>query len=131
MAVKSPDYKFPKSFGACADLLHELRQKRLAAEKVASAIEDEEKALKDYIITNMPKSEGGAIGKAYKVLIVKKLIPQIEDWGALCDFVKKTKRFDFFQRRLSNEAVMNMWEEGKKVPGVKQFEALSVSLTKI
>ena len=124
-------YKFPKNFGACADRLSDIRELRLKMQREVDAVEAEEKALKEYIIANLPKSEGGAIGKHHKVQVVTKIVPSLKDWDAFCRFVSRTKSYDLFQRRLNEKAVAERWEAKKEVPGVEQFQAVTLSLTKI
>ena len=75
MATAAP-VKFPKTLGACADRVYELRAKRLAAQKDVDAIEAEEKALKEHIINTLPKSETtGVAGKVARVTVVTKQVP--------------------------------------------------------
>lgn len=125
-------YKFPKALGACADKLYELRNKRLVMQKEVDAIEAEEKAYKEHIINTLPKSEAsGVAGKFARVTVVKKTIPQVEDWDLFYKHVKKTGQFDLMQRRLTNAAIEERWEAGKEVPGVKHFDVLSVSINKV
>lgn len=132
MATEKPKFKFPKAMGACADRLYELRQKRLEEQKKVDAIEAEEKALKEHIIQNLPKSEAsGVAGKLARVTVVTKEIPQVEDWDAFYKYVKKTGNFDLMQRRLTDAAVKERWEAGKEIPGVKHFQAVSVSINKV
>lgn len=121
---------FPKGMGACADLLHEKRSARLAADKVAAALKDEEQALIEHIINNLPKDSGGAIGKAYKVTVVTKEKPQVKDWPLFYAYVLKNKAFDLLQRRLSDTAIAERIADKRKVPGVEMFNATTVSLTK-
>lgn len=125
-------YKFPKTMGTCADRLFLLRQKRLDQKKVLDELEREEKALKEHIINNLPKSDAsGVSGKLARVTIVKKPIPQVKDWDAFYKYVKRTNGFDLMQRRLSDAAIKERWEEGKKIPGVESFDVISVSMNKI
>lgn len=130
MTVAPKAYKFPKSFGACADKLNELRQKRLEQEKIAAVFAAEESALREHIIANLPKSEGGAIGKEYKVQVIMKVVPRVEDWEKFYAYIAKFKRFDMLQRRPSDAAIQELWDDKKKVPGVVQFQAVTLSLTK-
>lgn len=132
MATEKPKFKFPKALGACADRLYELRQKRLEEQKKVDLIEAEEKALKEHIIQNLPKSEAsGVAGKLARVTVVTKEIPQVEDWDAFYKYVKKTGNFDLLQRRLTDAAVKERWEAGKEIPGVKHFQVVSVSINKV
>jgi len=125
-------YKFPKALGACADKLFELRNKRLAEQKKVDEIAAEESALKNHIIENLPKSEAsGVAGKLARVTVVTKQVPQVEDWDAFYKYVKKTGSFDLMQKRLTDAAIKERWEAGKEVPGVKHFNAVSVSINKV
>lgn len=146
MAKAPKPLKFPKSLGACADMLFDLREKRLAADKVAAALKADETALSNYIIDNLDKESAGAIGKHHKVKVVVKQKPQIKDFEELAKWVKKTGRFDVFQRRLSEQAIMDtiatfpvkkvkqpdgtVKEVRANVPGTELFNAVTVSLTK-
>lgn len=130
--VEKPKFKFPKTMGACADRLYELRLKRLEEQKKVKLLEDEEKALKNYIIQSLPKSEAsGVAGRLARVTVVTKEVPQIEDWEAFYKYVKKTNSFDLMQRRLADDAIKERWAAGKEIPGVNHFQAVSVSINKV
>ena len=132
MAEKKKVYKFPKNLAACADKYWELKQARLAQQKIVDAIEEEEKAIKAWIIDSLPKSEAsGVAGKLCRVSAVTKEIPQVEDYEKFYAYVKKTNRFDLLQKRLSEAAVKEIWEDGKQVPGVKAFQAVTLSVNKL
>jgi hypothetical protein len=134
-AAKEKSYKFPKSMGLCADKLFDLREKRLAAQKIVDAIESEEKALKNHIIDNLDKNSTGASGKHHRVQVVTEPIPQVKDWRKFYDFVKKNDAFDLLQRRLNVKAVQDRVAEIKRgpklLPGTENFNAVKVSLTKV
>jgi hypothetical protein len=127
-----PTFKFPKTLGACADRVYEMRQKRLAAQKVVDLTEAEEKALKEHIINTLPKSETtGVAGRLARVTVVTKQVPQVKDWDAFYKHVKKTGDFDLFQRSITKAAVEARWDAGKKVPGVEAFTVVSLSINKV
>lgn len=122
----------PETLGACADLLYKLKAERLAAQKVVEALEVRESALKTHIINTLPKSDAsGVAGKVARVTVVTKQVPQVCDWGKLYAYVKRTGQFELLQRRVSDAAVKERWENGKAVPGVDAFTAVSVSLNKL
>lgn len=132
MSDEKPKFKMPKTLGAAADRLYEVRQKRLDQQKVVDALAAEEAALKDHIINNLPKSEAsGVAGKLCRVSVVTKAIPQVKDWDALYKYVKKTGAFELLQRRLSDAAIKERWEAGKTVPGIESFNVVSVSVNKL
>lgn len=129
--------KFPKSMGACADLLYDLREKRLTADKAAAELKMQENALKEHIIDNLDKASTGAIGRHHKVRVIIKPKPQVRDWDAFYKYVKRTGAFELFQRRISEPAIVERTtfdknEQIKKtVPGIEFFKAVDVSLTKV
>lgn len=130
--TEKPKFKFPKTPGLWPDLLYELKQKRLAIQKQADAIEEEEKALKEHIINTLPKSEAsGVSGKNYKVAVIQKMVPQVDSWDDFYKHILKTKDFGYLNRALNKGHVEEVWDAGKQVPGVKAFQAVTVSLTKI
>lgn len=125
-------FKFPQAMGACADKLYELRTKRLSIQKLVDEISEEESALKNHIINNLPKSEAsGVAGKLARVTVVTKEIPQVKDWDTFYKYVKKTGSFDLMQRRLADVAVKERWNNGKEVPGVEHFTAVTISMNKL
>lgn len=121
---------FPKGMGACADLLHDLREDRLAADKVAAALKVREEELKTHIINNLPKDSGGAIGQRYKVDVDRKKKMRVKDWPIFYAYVAKTKAWDLVQKRLAEQALADRLADGKKVPGLEPFDYVSISLTK-
>jgi hypothetical protein len=121
--------KYPKSMAACADLLYDMRQKRLDADKVAARLKEDENALLEHIIQNLPKDSGGAVGKHHKVETYNATKLVVKDWDALWGYVFKKKRPDLLQKRLSDTAVQELMDDGKVVPGVEPFTIVKVSLT--
>ena len=132
MAMKKVTFKFPKALGGCADMLYELREERKKLQQEVDAVEEEEKALKEYIIQTLPKSQAsGVAGKLARVTVITKPVPQVQDWGKFYAYVKKHNAFELMQRRLSDQAVKERWEAGKKVPGVEPFNITTVSINKL
>jgi len=130
--TEKPKFKFPKALGACADLLFTLKAKRLAAQKAVDAIEVEEKALKEHLIQNLPKSEAsGVAGKLARVTVTKKTIAQVKDWDKFYAYIAKTKQWELMQRRVSDTAILERWERKVKVPGVEPFQVPTISMNKL
>lgn len=134
MAAKKPKtFKFPKTMGACADRLYNLRQARLDKQKEVDAIAEEERALKAHIIDELPKSQAsGVAGKVARVTVVTKEEPQVKDQEAFRKYLNRTKRFDLaLAMRPSAPAIRDMWESGKDIPGIEKFNVVTVSLNKV
>lgn len=121
--------KFPKSMAACADLLYDLRQERLAADKVAAEKKADEQALIDHIVDNLPKDSGGAVGKHHKIETYNKTKLVVKDWDRLYAYIRKNNKFELLQRRLGETACQELIDDKKKVPGVENFVTVAVSLT--
>jgi hypothetical protein len=133
MATKMP--KLPKSMGACADLLFDVRSRRLETDKLAAELKAQEELIKNHIIDNLDKrDETGAAGKHHRVQVVRKRKYRCDPtmWDKFYAWVAKNRRFDLLQKRLSDVAVKELVEEGKKkVPGIEPFDYVDVSLTKV
>lgn len=123
--------KVPKLLGDCADALYTTRAERLSIKKDVAALEDYEKEIKNYIIDNLPKSNASGItGKVATATIQPKDIPIVEDWDIFGKYLKKTGFYHLLQRRLSVEAVNEILDSGKKIPGVAMFRVLEVNVRK-
>lgn len=126
--------KLPKSMGACADLLHDVRTQRLAADKAAATLKAEEERIKSHIIDNLDKNSTGAAGKHHRVQVVIKpkyrILP--EKWPEFFAWVSKNKAYDVLQKRISEDALVERLASMRsKPPGVDKFNAVTVSLTKV
>lgn len=126
--------KIPKSLATCADRLYKIRADRLKLQKSVTALEEQESALREHIINNLPKSQAtGIAGKVARATIDSKSVPQVEDWDRLYDYISKNRKkgaFALLQRRLSDAAVRELWDADKVVPGVKSFTVKTVSVVK-
>lgn len=143
--LKTKALKLPKSLGACADLYHDTREKRLAEDKKVKEIKADETAIANHIIDNLEKSnEGGAVGKRYKAIVKTDDAYTVEDWDKFYAYIKKTGEFDLLNRALNQAAVkervaMQDRPSGKKgenwkpklPPGVGRFSIVKLSVTKV
>lgn len=126
------EFKLPKTLGACADRVHDVRRERLDLEKKVELLKAEESALREHIIATLPVSQAtGVAGKRARVTVKPKEIPQVDDWSALHKYIKRTGAFDLLQKRLSDGAVLDRLEDGKKLPGVSIFHTKTLSINKL
>jgi hypothetical protein len=124
--------KVPKTLGACADRLFTLKAQLAALNMQAEALDAERKAIQERLIADLPKSEAAGIaGRLARATVVTKEVPTVKDWTAFYKTILKTKDFSLLQRRVSDAAVRERWEAGKKVPGVEPFTVVTVSVTKL
>lgn len=144
--------KLPKSLGACVDLYHATREKRLAANKVTDEIKVTENFIANHIIDNVPRGDSGAIGKKYKGVVKTSDVFQVDDWDAFYGWIRKAGNFEVLNRALNQTAVEEHTEAlnvkidaanaklaaddpkrkaRKMLPGVKTFRAIKLSVTKV
>lgn len=127
--------KIPKSLAAASDLYGVTKEKRLALQKQVDEIEADEKALKEHLINNIPKSDGvGAIGKLWQTKVVTDTVPRVEDWELFYAHIAKTRSkggFALLNKAVNAKSVKEVWESGKKVPGVTTFTTVKLSLSKL
>lgn len=123
----------PSSIGACADLYAEVRQTRLAIEKVAEEWHARETELYNLILGHLNESvDTGASGQNYRVQRVEKDRIQVKDWPSFWAFIQQTGSFEMLQKRASDTAVAE-WVEtrGAPPPGVEQVKVPTLSFTKV
>ena len=117
--------------GKAADELYKLKEKISKAKAAWDELDSQRKELEAWIIENLPKSDTtGVSGKLAVVKVVTKVEPTITDWDAFYKYISRTKSWEFLQKRLGSKAIKERWEMGKTIPGVGEFNSISVSLTK-
>lgn len=130
--AKAAVIKIPKTIGACADRLFELKAQMSIVNKQLEALDAERKKIQEHVINELPKSNAtGISGKTANVRVITADVPQVQDWEAFYGYVRKTKRTDLMQRRLSEGAIAEILDSGKTVPGVVPFTVVKISLTKV
>jgi len=78
------------------------------------------------------KIEGHTTSRAKATL--KRVIGfNIKDWDKFTAFVHKSRAFEVFQRRLNKAAILEHLEarKGRPVPGVAQYQKVTLSVTKV
>lgn len=125
------EYKIPATFGAIADRIFTLQEKRRKINRTAAELEKEEKFLKAHLIENMPKSDGGAVGKKCIITILNDVSYSIKDSDAFYEYVKRTESFDLLQRTLIKKAVEDRLDNDCPVPGIEVFRFKKTSISKL
>lgn len=130
-ATPRKGFKIPKTLGECADKLHALAGEKKIAQSVVDKIDAEEKIIEAHLLEELPKQkQEGVVGHAAKANIKKEDIPTLKDPDKFYAFVLKTKDFSLLQRRLARNAIRELWDQGKKVPGVDTFIHKYINVTK-
>lgn len=123
--------KLPSLPAPCGDLLYQIRDTRHALQKFVELLEKRESSIKEFLINKLPKGKSSGVrGKIAYVEINTKAIPAVKDWPKLYAYIKKNDAFELLQKRVTESAVEERWENGTDVPGVEKFNVVKVSCTK-
>jgi hypothetical protein len=130
-----PKFKAPKTLAAAADRLWTVREERYKADKEAAALKAEESFLKDHLINSLPKSDAkGISGKLCRVTVNSKTTYQAKNWDKVWAYcVKNAKKggFAILQKRLSTDAVGEVFKKGGKIDGIEPFKYVDLSINKV
>lgn len=127
-----PGGEIPGHLGEVVDLYARVRDLRLELEKEISPIRKRESELREHLINNIDRSKSkGAVGKRYRAVINEKTKPSVEDWQKVYEFIKENNSFNILQRRLNDQAISELWEEGVEVPGVGKVIIPTLSIRKL
>ena len=120
--------------GKLADELYALREKKGQLYAQIRALEEEETALENKLLTEM---EGHGLdqirGDSATISISRSVVPQVQDWDALYKYVLRHKAVHLLQRRLAIAAYREALElnKGKPLPGVIDFEKTTLNVRKV
>ena len=128
-ATKSKPTAKPATTGAIIDKLWAAREEKRRLEQevkeIGSKIEDIETDLMERL-----GKEGleKATGSKASVSISSVVTADVQDWDAFYPYIAKNKFWHLLQRRPSDPGVRELWDAGKKVPGVVPFTKKKLNL---
>ncbi len=112
--------------------IFDLREQRLALQRQADKLEQQEKDLMYTLTTDMVASEvteaNGEGGYTAKLKTVN--APLVQDWPATLEYIRATGQVDLLQKRLTDSAVKARWDSGVDIPGVDKTVKHTVTITK-
>ena len=131
--AKKPEETFvmPETLGACADAYFKTRSDRLSMDKEVAKLKARESEIEGHILRNLPQGDTGVAGKIARASIRTKIVAQVHDWDAFWKYVFKTKDPALLQRRVSEPAIKERWENKKDVPGVQAVSLIGISVVKV
>lgn len=110
------------TMGSTIDSLWAKREEKREVEAKVKVIESEIAAIEESLMDRMDKEETSkSQGTKASVSITQATVANVEDWAAFHAYVAKNKYFHLLQKRVSDPAVRELWDAGKKVPGVQPF----------
>jgi len=134
---KTVTFKAPKTLAETADQLYNTREQRLALERQAAELQEQETFLREHLINNLPKSNAtGVAGKVVRVSIVNKVVYTVKDWDMVRGYIKTNAGknpgvWGLMNKALNQGAAKEVFESGKLIPGVEKLEVPTVSVNKL
>ena len=128
------EYLVPKELGALADHWYAVNLKRKEINREAEVLEKQEKAIKAWVIENVPRDEraAGVIGQVGMFQLFPDVIFTVEDKAKFHKYIEKHDAWDLLQGRLSEPAIRARVEDlGEKILpqlGLATFDTVKVSL---
>ena len=123
--------RMPKKLGKSIDNLYVLRQHRLLVQKEVDSIRDLERTYEEHILHTFTGDEiEGARGVVATASRNISLVATVADWDKVFAYVKRHNAFDLIQKRINNAAARERWDDNKEIPGVEQFDRVTLSLRK-
>lgn len=113
-----------------ADHYWSTREKRLAADKVAKDLKDEESRTEATLIKEMREQQLTAIGgKRVRLAIPTEpeYVPAVKDWDAFYRHVLQTADFSLLHKRVGTTACKERWDAGEQIPGVERYAVYKLS----
>ncbi len=122
----------PKSLASLADRLYKIKALKAELAAKVKVLDDERIELEARLINELPKdSSTGVQGKLARVSLIIKEVPQAEDWDKIRAYIRKTGDWEILTKSLKSSHIQDIWDDGKKVPGIVAFDKVTVSLNKI
>lgn len=130
--LKADKFKMPAKVGDAIDLLYQVREIRLAAQKEVDLAQEGETKIAAYIQNSFDaaglESAKGTLASFSKT---KKVVYKITDWLKTKAWLKKTGRFELLQQRVTPTICQELWDDKKPVPGIDRMEISAYSLNKV
>lgn len=123
---------YPNTIGGCLKLLAANLRKQDALTAKLQPLADEEKKLREHMITSFKKTElRGANGSGLSTTILETPVPVLKDWKKFLAFCKRKGNDDLLKSSVATKAWRERIDAGKKVPGVEVFNAVSLRVTQV
>ena len=119
----------PFKIGPAIDQLSTLREQKRELMAKVEAIEADYALLEVQLMAKL-EAEGSdkGTGKFASVTVSRSVVPNVIDWDSFHAFIAKHKYFHLLQKRTSDAAVRELFDLGKKVPGVEPFTKSRLNL---
>ena len=123
----------PGQLAAMADKYFTTREQRLAMDRKAAELKEQERNIKAALIKHMREEDVGSIGgRIVTTGLVHKVKPGAADWDEIYGWILNAgpEGFSILQRRLTEGAVKEHWDNDDNIPGIVEVDIYDLSVTK-
>lgn len=121
--------KRPPTVGAVIDQIWAAREHKRDLDAQVKEVEAKIKELEESLMERLG-AEGleKATGSKATVSVTTSVVADVTDWDALYPYIAKMKYWHLMQKRVSDPGFRELWEQGKKPPGVVPFTKRKLNL---
>lgn len=120
------------SLGSQIDGIWKARETKRALETQIKGIEADIALREEALMASLDKEGVDASrGATASVSITKTVSASIEDWDAVCAFIKKSGNWQLLQRRVSDPAARELFETKGQVPGLAAYTRRRLNIRSI
>lgn len=80
-------------------------------------------------ITEQGEGMKAVASKLGTASITEEIVPNVDDWDAVWEYMKENDAFHLVQKRVATGAFRELMESGQAVPGMRPVPKVNVSLT--
>ena len=114
------------------DKMYELRLKKKGLEAQIKEINSEVSAMEQQLLERLDEvGTTTAKGALASATIATSLLPQIEDWGAVSEWIMANDGLYLCHRRISSGPWKELRDSGQHIPGITPYTKTSISLRKL
>lgn len=118
-----------RTIGELVDNMHEIRERKKAAEEVVKGIAAElDQAEQELLKAADDQQTTAGKGKLASFSVSENVVPQVTDWDKFYKFIAKNKWFHLLERRPSVTGCRELFDTKGAIPGVEKFTKRRVNL---
>ena len=120
------------SLGEQIDALYELRERRIALQREADDLKRQETNLEFELMSQVTSlGIAAAKGRRASFSVTHEVVPNVNDWSKLHDYIIIEKDFTLLQKRIGVTAWRDYYETGLLIPGTDAVTLNKVNLRKV
>ena len=130
MRLRLSKFKLPRSLNVAADMYYSMRQRRYELQAAVEEQRVQESQLRAHLLESLPAGNAEVVGEIARVKLVPKIGVKITNWDDLHEYVRRYAAWGILQRKVDEDVIRKLWENGKEVPGVEPSAYNEVSAVK-